>query len=137
MQTANAAWAAGTYTLSLGTGGTLGQCSLVVPASPSSAVQGNCSTGASLSLQPVSSDPPVLCDGGACHGVTATSIPGQFFVQLVLYEGMPAQVALGLSRDAHPVVSTTIAPKYQTIEPNGPGCGSCTTGLATLSVPGT
>jgi hypothetical protein len=138
LQAPNDAWAAGMYTLALRIDGTPGQCTMQVPDPPPvSGVQGSCGLGATatLTLATVDTCPPVVCKNGACEGMSCTPIPGRFQMVLVI-QGLPTQVGLNLSVDGNSLMNQTIAPKSTTTQPNGAGCGTCTNGSATLSLPG-
>jgi hypothetical protein len=133
----NDAWAAGTYTLALTMDGAPGQCTLTVPASaPPSPIPASCPLGAPYDarLVPIESCPPVVCNGGACGGMSCTPIVGRFQLTVTL-QGLPAQVTVGLSRDGNSLTSEIISPASTTSEPNGAGCGTCTNASATVSVP--
>jgi hypothetical protein len=67
--------------------------------------------------------------------MSATPIPGHFQMTVVI-QGLPTEVGLNLSLDGNAVTSETIAPKASTDEPNGAGCGTCTSASATVSVAG-
>lgn len=135
----NDSWTPGTYTVTVGGGGDGGapvRCVVSVPASPSSSgVTGFCGLGSSnaLNLEPVTSCPPVVCDGGACEGMTCTPVAGHFQMQLTL-QGLPAQVPVDITVDGQSVMSETITPTATTTEPNGQGCGTCTNASATASI---
>ncbi len=138
LQSPNDAWTAGTYSLAVTMDGTLAQCSVQMPdPPPTSGVQGNCgaNTNLTLALTTVDLVHPIVCSGGACEGMSATRIPGHFQMTVVI-QGLPTEVGLTLSLDGNAVVSETIAPKASTNEPNGAGCGTCTTATATVSVAG-
>jgi hypothetical protein len=113
-------------------------CTIVVPDSPAaSGVQGTCSGSPSpnvtLALNPVESCPPEVCNSTACEGSNCTPVPGRFQMTLALH-GIPAQVALNVSRDGNPAMSETIEPTSTTTEPNGAGCGTCTPGSTAASL---
>jgi hypothetical protein len=130
----NDAWVAGTYTLTLTVDDSPVQCTISVPASPSSSgVVGSCPIGA-LDLNAVDSCPPVVCDGAACEGMSCTPIAGQFQMTVTI-QGLPTQVGLALSVNGMPLTSETVAPMSTTTEPNGQGCGACTNASAMLSIP--
>jgi hypothetical protein len=138
LQSPNDAWASGTYTLVLNIGGTPAQCSLPIPdPPPTNGVQGTCgqSSDISLSLVPLESCPPVVCEAGVCHGTSCTPIPGRFQIVLGI-NGTPAQLGLDLSLEGNELMKETIAPTQTTTEPNGAGCGTCTNASATLSIAG-
>jgi hypothetical protein len=129
---------ASTYTLALNIDGTPAQCSLPIPdPPPTNGVQGTCGEDSdlSLSLVPLESCPPVVCDEVVCHGTSCTPIPGQFQIVLRI-NGMPAQLGLDLSLNENELMNETIAPTQTTTEPNGAGCGTCTNASATLSIAG-
>lgn len=130
----NDAWAAGTYTLTLTVDDSPVQCTISVPASPSTrGVAGSCPIGA-LELNAVDSCAPVVCDGAACEGMSCTPIAGQFQMTVTI-QGLPTQVGLALSVNGMPLTSETVAPMSTTTEPNGHGCGTCTNASAMLSIP--
>jgi hypothetical protein len=138
LQSPNDAWTAGTYSLAVTMDGTSTQCSVQMPdSSAAGGVQGNCgsNTNLTLALTTVDTVHPIVCNGGACEGMSATPIPGHFQMTLVI-QGLPTEVGLNLGLDGNAVLSETIAPKGSTAEPNGEGCGTCTNASVTVPVPG-
>ena len=138
LQSPNDAWTAGTYGLAVTMDGTSAQCSVQMPDPPAAGgVQGNCgsNTNLTLALTTVDTAHPIVCNGGACQGMSATPIPGHFQLTLGI-RSLPTEVGLNLSLNGNAVMSETIVPKTTTDEPNGEGCGTCTNASATVSVAG-
>jgi hypothetical protein len=129
----NGAWAAGTYTLTLTVDDSPVECTISVPTAPPSSSVTAAPCPYALSLEPVDSCPPVLCDGGACGGGSCAPIAGQFQMTVTV-DGLPADIGLDLSANGKLLVSETVAPASTTTEPNGPGCGTCTIASATVSI---
>ncbi|MGA7121996.1 MAG: hypothetical protein WBY94_17945 [Polyangiaceae bacterium] len=50
--------------------------------------------------------------------------------------GVVSQVAIDLSVDGTELMQESVALKATTTEPNGPGCGRCTTAAASISLEG-
>jgi hypothetical protein len=135
LQSPNDALEPGTYDLALSLDGKPAQCTVAIPDPPPlDGVQGNCGgTALTLTMAPVESCPPVVCDGTACEGMSCTPIAGHFQMTLVI-QGVPAEVGLDLSVDGNEVMNETIAPNVMTTEPNGAGCGTCSNASAALSI---
>jgi hypothetical protein len=111
------------------------QCVVSVPASPSSnGVAGSCGLGSyGLRLESVLSCPQVVCDQGACGGMSCTPVVGHFQMMLTI-QGLPAQISVNVAVDGKVLLSDTVAATATTTEPNGPGCGTCANASATVSV---
>ncbi len=138
LQSPGGTWAAGTYTLALTLDGTPVQCTMDLPdLPPANGLQGDCGSGATvtLTLATVDSCPPVVCNSGACGGSSCAPIPGRFQMNLNV-QGIPTEIGLSLSLEGHPLTSETIVPMVTTTQPNGEGCGTCTSASATISVAG-
>lgn len=138
LRSPNDAWTSGTYELAVTMDGAPGQCSVQVPDPPPvDGLQGSCGSDTTLALTFATVNAPaqIVCNRAVCEGASPTAIPGHFQMTLVILN-LPPQVALSLSLDGNAVVSETIAPKATTDEPNGAGCGTCTTATATVSVAG-
>jgi hypothetical protein len=147
LQSPNDAWTAGTYTLVLTMDGAPGLCTMQVPdPPPPSGVQGSCGLGATsaLSLVTVDSCPPVVCNNGACGGMSCTPIPGHFRMMFTINPSvsgssaasLPAKVGMNLTVDGKQILNQTVMPMSATTEPNGTGCGTCTNASATVAVMG-
>jgi hypothetical protein len=102
LQSPNDAWTAGTYSLTVTMDGTSAECSVQMPdPPPTSGVQGNCgsNTNLALALTTLDSVHPIVCNGAACEGMSATPIPG-YFQMTVVIQGLPTEVGLTLCSTA-------------------------------------
>jgi len=135
VQSPNDAWPPGSYTLAINVDGAAGQCTLEVANPPQRATSLDCAVGSknTLTLEAVLAQQPLACDQAACRGSSATPIPGHFQLSLVL-QGLPKQVALNLARDGTEILNKVVSPTPKTTEPDGPGCGQCTSAQTTLIV---
>ena len=146
VQSPGDSWNPGAYILALLVNGVSQQCTLQV-SNPPVGVQGVCTADTTnLSLQPVCSQPPIVCNDGVCEGTvsSANCLAGQFTMQLAIgpYHGTDAQppyaqpLSLNLSLQGIELLSETVAPSPVTQEFSGGECGSCTNASETLSISG-
>ena len=149
------AWAAGMYSLHLSLDGRAAECTLSLADSVASGtastgsriVEGTCSENdITLELVQLCPQSVVVCDAGVCGArVGFNCFPGQFEMHAVVSahgfgadakSGVVSEVALDLSVDGTELMQESVSPKATTAEPNGPGCGTCTTAAVTISVAG-
>ncbi|HLK36458.1 MAG TPA: hypothetical protein VKU41_06865 [Polyangiaceae bacterium] len=144
-QSPNDAWAAGTYTLAFDVDGTTGQCTLDVANPPDpNGTSGGCPIGSdvTLSLAPVTSCPPPVCNGNVCSAMSCTPVSGRFRLTFLVAppfgaDSSPhvaAHVTVNLSVDGKTLADQALAPTATTTEPDGAGCGTCTDAMATVTV---
>jgi hypothetical protein len=139
VQSTNNAWVAGTYTLAVTAEGFTVHCTMTVTATALASpdrVGSSCDAMTiNWGLYPICPQPPPVCDATACEqmGSTANCLPGQFTMNVTL-PGTTSRVGLSLSLDSAVVLSQSVDPDVKVSEPNGPGCGSTSSGSATLSI---
>ena len=96
----------------------------------------------SLPLKPCTGGPSLQCTPAGQRVVISESgcaLPTEQhgFSQVSISDTAAKSVTIKVSRDGTPLVSKTLAPRYITSEPNGPGCPStCTNASEMLVIPG-
>jgi hypothetical protein len=135
VQSPNDAWTPSSYVLAMDIDGAQAQCTLEVANSPERATSVDCAAGTNrtLTLEPVLTQPPLVCDQTACGGSSAVPVAGHFQLLLVL-QMLPKEVAMNLTRDGTVILNKVVSPARQTDEPNGHGCGQCTNAQSTLMI---
>jgi len=144
-------WDTGSYSLGMAYDGSTVQCDVEMTAEAQTTPQGlrgTCdgATNVTWALSPVCPQPPPVCTSTGCSErfSTASCLPGQYQLMVVLgpvYEpdaapsNLPTQIDLTLSSGSSSF-EQIVTPVQTASEPNGPGCGEVTQGVATVYVGG-
>jgi len=110
---------AGTHTVAVTVDGATTSCTLQLP--PSAELTNDpCSAGFALTVGPAQTC--TTTQSATVASQQCQPIDGEF-VEAITVDGRPGTIEVQQSVDGTVIFDQTVAPTYQTNQPNGPGCG--------------
>jgi hypothetical protein len=134
-------WADGTYALTLETDVGSASCTLNLSTSDALDPMSSCSSP-HVTFVATPAECATPCGSAACAQSPGDCVAGQYHVTVTLGDPngpnpdatLATRGSIVLARDGVEIANASFTPKLTTGEPNGPGCGTCTNGAATVAV---